>query len=311
MDRRERLLTLTLTLLHTPRPLRAEELREQVPGYEGIDQDAAFRRAFERDKEALREMGVPIEIQPIFGSDPPQDGYRIPADEYYLDAPELEPDELAALRLAATAVRVGDLEGTEALLRLGGLEGNEDPGAMASSGQPLVLPVPQGLDDLFAAVANRSRVQFGYKGQQRTVDPYRLDFLRGRWYLSGFDHTRDALRVYRVDRMAGARAVGPAGVFDNAGDAKPGTPAQPWRFDVDEPVVALLWVDAVQAPWVRTELGEAAVFEGNDDGSMLARVEVRNREAFRSFVLGLLDHAVLLEPEELRRDVIEWLEAMA
>ena len=43
---------------------------------------------------------------------------------------------------------------------------------------------------------------------------------------------------------------------------------------------------------------------------MLARLEVRNVDAFRSFVLSFLDHAEVLEPAELRADVVAWLEAL-
>lgn len=315
MDRRERLLTLTMTLLHAPRPLSAEELRERVPGYAEIDQHASFRRAFERDKDALREMGVPISVAEVPGTDPPLDGYRIRRDQYYLDAPELAPDELAALRLAAAAVRVGDVEGTDALLRLGGLvyggAPDDDAESEAVGEGPLVLPVPDGLETLFEAVGERRRVSFGYRGEQRSVDPHRLDFLRGHWYLSGFDHRRQAVRAFRVDRIVGSVSAGPSGQFAPVEDATAGVPAQPWRFEVDEPITAVLAVDADQAPWAAQELGDAASIRWLEDGSLRATVEVTNRAAFRSFVLSLLEHAEILEPAELRESIVAWLEQVA
>ena len=103
MDKLERLLNLTAALLDTPRPLTAAELRDRVPGYP--DADASFRRAFERDKDDLREMGVPVELSDVDSPTGPVAAYRIHKDQYYLRDPGLEPDELAALHLATLTRR--------------------------------------------------------------------------------------------------------------------------------------------------------------------------------------------------------------
>ena len=102
MDKLERILTLTATLLEATRPLSAEELRDKIPGYP--ESKASFRRQFERDKEDLREMGVPILVETVPGSDPPVAGYRIRPVDYELRDPGLDPDELEALNLAAAVV---------------------------------------------------------------------------------------------------------------------------------------------------------------------------------------------------------------
>src|SRR5438874_4639806 len=103
MDRLERLINLTAALLEAERPLTSDDLHQRLPGY--AENQAAFRRAFERDKDVLREMGVPLVLEHVDPSQPGLDGYRIPKDEYYLKDPGLEPDELAALHLAASAVQ--------------------------------------------------------------------------------------------------------------------------------------------------------------------------------------------------------------
>ena len=59
--RTERLLNLVICLLSTRRYLTAQQIREMVPGY-GPDDDDAFRRMFERDKEELRDLGIPLEV---------------------------------------------------------------------------------------------------------------------------------------------------------------------------------------------------------------------------------------------------------
>jgi predicted DNA-binding transcriptional regulator YafY len=70
-------------------------------------------------------------------------------------------------------------------------------------------------------------------------------------------------------------------------------------------------VSATQAGWVDADLGGRAVAERRDDGSIVVRMAVTNREAFRSWVLGLLDHAEVISPPELRADLVQWLSALA
>jgi predicted DNA-binding transcriptional regulator YafY len=300
----ERLLNLTAALLETPRLLTAEEIRRRVPGYpEGT---TAFRRAFERDKEDLREMGVPLLVEERPGTDPPIEGYRIPKDEYYLRDPGLAPDELAALHLAASAVRLDGLEGIEALWKLGGVVGDDGPARPAVAS----LPTSPALPALFAAVAERRPARFRYHGEEREVDPYRLDFARGRWYVSGYDHLREDERQFRLDRIDGPVELGEPGSYERPSTAVPGARVQPWQLGEGEPVVARLLVDADQAPWATHHVGADAVVARHGDGSVELAVPVSNRPAFRSFVLTFLDHAEVLGPPELRDEVVAWLEAM-
>src|SRR5205823_6317760 len=125
MDRLERLINLIAALLEAERPLSAEELHQRLPGY--AENHAAFRRSFERDKDALREMGIPLALEAVDPSQPHLEGYRIPKDEYYLHDPGLAPDELAALHLAASAVQLEGTRGMEALWKLGGWVAEEGP----------------------------------------------------------------------------------------------------------------------------------------------------------------------------------------
>src|SRR3546814_14496171 len=106
----ERLLNLTALLLAAPRPLTADDIQEQLEQY---PRDlVAFRRAFERDKDELRGMGIPLRVQRVPGRVPEVDGYRIPPEEYGLRDRALATDDLAALHRAAPAVPVGGLHST-------------------------------------------------------------------------------------------------------------------------------------------------------------------------------------------------------
>jgi predicted DNA-binding transcriptional regulator YafY len=311
VDKLERLLTLTATLLTANRPLTAEELHERIDGYP--ESTASFRRAFERDKDDLREMGIPLVMDEVPNREIPTRGYRIDRDTYYLRDPGFTGEELAALRVAASLVQLGGL-GSEGLWKFGGADdvaggGGRGAGVRAGDVTMAELPSDRRLTPLFAAIADRASVRFRYGDDDRRVDPYRLEFQRGRWYLTGYDHLRSAERNYRVDRIAGEVEVGDAGSFDPPPVASPGAMSQPWEFGEGEPIAATVLVDADQAAWAMHALGPAAVTERRDDGSIVVALEVTNVDAFRSFVLELLDHAEVIGPAELRAAVVDWLRA--
>jgi len=69
-------------------------------------------------------------------------------------------------------------------------------------------------------------------------------------------------------------------------------------------------VDAGQAEWAVTTVGRASVLERRRDGAVVLEIPVTNRRAFRSFVLGLLDHAEILSPPELIVELVGWLEGL-
>lgn len=300
-NRLERLLNLTAALLNAGHPLTSADIAEQVPGYPDPAEKATFRRAFERDKESLREMGIPVDLVEVPGSDPPEPGYRIRREDYALRDPGLDADELAAIHLATAAVRMEGLPGTEAVWKLGGAPTQADDGIALAA-----LPAIPQLVPLFGAVAERAPVTFGYRGETRTIDPHRLSFSRGRWYLDGWDHAREADRQFRLDRIEGDVTVGAAGSFER-GETRGGGPALPWQLGADEPVRATLRIDADQAGWALDHLGDATVVAEGADGGIVVELTVTNRDAFRSFVLGFLEHAEVLGPDELRDELVGWL----
>lgn len=297
-DRLERLLNLTAALLDARVPLSIDDVHERVPGYP-TEGGETFRRAFERDKESLRHMGIPVRTEEIPGTDPPVAGYRIRREEYALADPGLEPDELAALNLAVATVQVDGLSSGDAIRKLGGAsESGESPN--------VALPSMPNLGPLFAAVAAGAVVEFRHNGKDRVVDPYRLTFQRGRWYLDGRDHATTELRSYRLDRIEGSVTVGPPNGFER----KPVTGRAmlpPWEMGGEAPTAALVRVDADQAPFACDTVGREHVAINHDDGSVDIMLTVSNRDAFRSFVLGFLDHAEVLSPPELRADMVSWL----
>ncbi len=303
-DRLERLTNLVATLLDTRRPLTLEEIVELVPGYP--DDKTSYRRQFERDKDTLRGIGIPLRLEAV-DSLGPEHGYQIPPDEYYLPSLDLSPEEQAALHVAVTAVRLeGGPAPTEALLKLGGREG-EAAHALAA------LPTVPALPALFDAYRTRSSVTFTYRGARRHVDPWGILFRRGHWYVVGHDRDRGEQRSFRVDRVDDQVEAGSPGAFDPPARLEPGALLrdEPWRYGEEEVVAARVLVDGSQAAPVVDQVGVEHVVERRDDGSVVLELPVTNTAAFRSFVLGLLDAAEVLGPPELRAEMADWLEAVS
>ncbi|MCH1452137.1 MAG: WYL domain-containing protein [Acidimicrobiales bacterium] len=295
MDKLERLLNLTAALLHAEIPLTAEELRDRVGGYP--DTKATFRRAFERDKDDLRSMGMPLRVEPVPGVDPPVDGYRLDRDEYAGTELAFEADELAALHLATSLVQ---LDGDDtALVKLGAGSGDAPADSVGR------VPFNDTLATMIGAAVDRNALSFTYNDVERIVEPWKLSFTRGHWYLSGFDRLREDQRLYRVDRIKdGVLLSGLAKA--PVGDVNEPIDLRGWELGDGTVIKATILVDADQAAYARHILGEVV---DRPDGSVTATLDVRNIDAFRSFVLSFLEHAEILEPAELRTDFVEWLEA--
>ena len=295
MDKLERLLNLTAALLHADSPLTAETLRDRVGGYP--EQKASFRRTFERDKDDLRAMGIPLRVETVPGVDPPVDGYRLDRREYAGTDLRFDPDELAALHLATSLVR---LDGSDdALVKLGAAA----PGAEVDHlGR---IPFDDSLADLIGAAAERRQVKFMYNEEARSVEPWRVSFARGYWYLSAWDCDREDDRLFRVDRIGSAIAVGDDATHPVGSGTDPNR-LRSWELGDQEPIVAQVRIDTDQASFARHLIDDVVE---DDDGSATATLRVRNRAGFRAFVLSFLDHAEVLSPKELRDDFVSWLEA--
>ncbi len=220
----ERLLNLTMCLMATPRYLSVSEIGNLVEGYGragsagGDEREAAFRRMFERDKDELRELGVPLETGSSSGWDD-EVGYRISRRDYALPDLHLTQDEASALGLAARLWSSASLAAASASglrkLQAAGLAIRPPPAGL----EPRVDATEPALPPALAAVRDGRAVRFDYRrpvdteAAPREVEPWGVVSWRGRWYLVGHDRLRAAPRVFRLSRVAGRlEPVGPAGV---------------------------------------------------------------------------------------------------
>lgn len=300
----ERLLNLTALLLQTRRPLTVEEIGSKMQGYPS-DPDS-FRRQFERDKDELRSAGVPLDVVQLDASDLSEFGYRIPPERYYLPDPGFADDEVAALRVALASISLDTEAGAAALSKFGidAVDGTDDA---APSGPIADVSVPDTVATLRLAIAESRCATFAFKSETRTVEPHRLAYLNGRWYLTAFDRLRNDVRNFRVDRIGSDITLGDPSGFTPPTDIE-GLSIEPWRFGSDDPVDAVVRIDADHVAVVRDQFGSDARWRDLDDGSAEVTCAVRGREPFRTFVVSMLDHAELVGPEALRSWFITRLE---
>ena len=298
----ERLLNLLAFLLTTDRPVSADEIRMTVAGYHQSS-DEAFRRMFERDKDLLRQMGIPLDWKATDVWEV-EFGYVIPSDEYEMADPGLTDEERTALWLAAQVVRVGGQpSGPDAVLKLGGVR-------MAGGGEPLAADLGLAADvlgDVFQAVSERRVLRFSYRGRGRRLHPYGMLHQRGHWYVIGSEQTVDGdLRAFRIDR-AEAFVVGAdvdAFIRPEGFSTRDALPSVPWEAG-SEDITARVRFDADVAWWAERQLPRTAEVVHDDDGTMIADVSVASPEAFVGWILGFDASAEIVSPPELRTTLID------
>jgi proteasome accessory factor B len=304
MRRVERLINLIAALLEASRPMTADQIREQIAGYEGLSL-GAFRRNFERDKETLRAMGIPLELRALdpFGIDP--DGYIIPKDRYYLPELDLEADELAALRIAADAI-LGSSEVAHAgLMKLAAdTEGLPAAGPRVAWAADLAAEQPL-LAGAYAAVAERTVVRFKYvragadAATDRTIEPYSLVHRKGHWYVVGRDVDRGAERSFKVSRIAGPIST-TGRTFDvpKSFDAAAHLAGEAWELGPDEPQTATLRFSPAMHWWAEQNLDVPT--RAAQSGALDVDLPVANLDALISWVIGFAGELEIVSPESAR-----------
>ncbi len=218
-NRTERLLNLVIALAATRRWLTKEQIRAAVPQYAGCETTEAFDRMFERDKEDLRELGVPLVTgspDAWFGDEL---GYRIDRGAYALPAVDLTPEELAVVGLASRVWQQASLAGpaARAMVKLRSLGVGTDAEALVGV-EPRVRSAEPAFDPLYAAARDGAPVAFRYRkpgdetARERRVEPWALTARGGWWYLVGRDRLRQAPRAFKLSRIEGRiRRIGAAG----------------------------------------------------------------------------------------------------
>jgi proteasome accessory factor B len=297
----ERILNLTICLLVSGRYLSKSRIREAVEGYHDLS-DAAFERTFERDKDELRALGVPIEVgnyDPLFDDEP---GYRILSTEFELPAIELDAEEASVVGVAARVWQHASMAGSTmsaiAKLRAAGVE--PDTSQLASL-EPSVQVTEAAFEPLWNAVLDRTRMSFTYRdGQVRTLEPWGLTASKGRWYVIGRDVDRDATRMFKLSRVSDRPKKA----------SRPNAYAVPEDLDLRQLARSLAPQEPTAAATLAVRTGKAPTLARRGEP---ATTDVRLPEGFDVVSVGYSDRyaaaeeisqyaadVVVLEPAELR-----------
>jgi proteasome accessory factor B len=205
--RTERLLNLVICLLAATRYVSKEQIRRAVPQYGESPTTEAFERMFERDKDDLRDMGIPLETGSNDSFFDDELGYRIPKDAYQLPEIAFDSEELAILGLAARTWQHATLSGAaaQALRKLEAAGADVDRTALSVI-EPRVDAAEPAFGGLLSALHDRRQVAFDYSRAgadptSRHLYPWGLASWNGRWYVAGHDLDRDDTRVFRLSRI--------------------------------------------------------------------------------------------------------------
>jgi proteasome accessory factor B len=315
-SRTERLVNLVICLLSTRRFLTAAQIAATVPGYEHDPEDPrdheAFQRKFERDKAELRDLGVPLETgtASVFDNEP---GYRIGRGEYALPDIHLEPDEAAAVGIAARLWQHAGLAAaaSSALTKLRAAGIDVDP--HATLGVEPVVRVDPTFEPLTAAIRDRQAVTFEYRtpeddqASSRKLQPWGVVCWRGRWYVVGHDLDRRAARCFRLSRVVGSvRRSGRAGAYEPPKVDLISYVAN-WSGPVERPGRAIVSVRKGRGAGIRRYAEEVVPGEAGDR----ALLRYADAEGLAAWLVGYGSDVVVLEPAEVRDFVVKRLHEMA
>ncbi|MFI6761234.1 helix-turn-helix transcriptional regulator [Micromonospora sp. NPDC050417] len=312
-SRTERLVNLVICLLSTRRFLTAAQIAATVPGYEHDADDPrdheAFQRKFERDKAELRELGVPLETgtASVFDTEP---GYRIAHREYALPEIPLEPDEAAAVGIAARLWQHAGLAAAAssglAKLRAAGID--VDP--QATLGMEPVVTVDPAFAPFTAAARDRRAVTFDYRvpdedqPSTRRLQPWGVVCWRARWYVVGHDLDRAATRCFRLSRVVGTvRMTGRPGGYRPPEGVDLISHVARWSGPVERTGRATVLVRPGRGAGLRRWAREVV---SGPDGDRLV-LPYADPEGLAGILVGYGPDVRVIDPPEVREAVIQRL----
>ena len=316
-----RQLSLISYLMAERRPVTALEIRRDVEGYSGMNEDA-FARRFYADRAELDSLGIQLTVDRPLDGVAEQENYSLRPENFHLPPIAFTDEELASLQFALTLLD-GEFAYAEPLrLALQQISWGRPSPLRAPDQRTLALGITgsagghdlsQRLAKIETAIFRNKTVTFDYYTMERDalghrkVDPYHLLFQGGQFYLLGRSHERGALRVFRLSRIHGkvAYATKAEHDFKRPDDFDPRGYANraEWQYG-DIVGTARIWVSdrigwQVERHYGR--FGEVAPA----DGGVLFTTEYASTRQLVAWVLGLGEHARVESPSELAEAVRE------
>jgi predicted DNA-binding transcriptional regulator YafY len=324
-----RQLSLISYLMAERRPVTALEIRRDVEGYSGMNEDA-FARRFYADRAELESLGIQLTVEKPADGVAEQENYSLRPENFHLPAIAFTDEELASLQFALTLLD-GEFAYAEPLrLALQQISwGRPSPlnspeqgsialGVTASAGGH---DLSQRLAKIETAIFRNKTITFDYYTMERDavgarkVDPFHLLFQGGQFYLLGRSHERDAIRVFRLSRIRGkvAYATKAEHDFKRPTDFDPRSYATRADWQFGEPVGhAEVWISERIAWQVERHFGRFGAIHKAQDGSgdMTFTTDYASVRQLAAWALRLGEHARILAPDELVREVAERVELL-
>lgn len=300
--RTERLMDVLFVLLNASQPLLREQIRQRVPGYDQ-GSDEAFQRMFERDKDALRDMGVPIELKNFDVLVDDAQGYWIDRKSWLLPELHLTQSERLLITLAASAWEDQQISSVarEAAHRIGTMANRpfDAPDMRFAVGQAT-------LAELFSAINSRFVVEFEYQSKSsgtvssRIVQPWRLLLTNGAWYLVGYDEEREDLRTFRLSRILGAvKVTDRIADVEVPEDLDTRKLVEAWSVDPANANTATIAIKPGTCPNLRLR---ASSIDVQDDQDILV-VSYGHQARLVREIAAVCSDVISIEPSELRDEV--------
>jgi proteasome accessory factor BC len=324
-----RQLSLISYLMAERRPVTALEIRRDVEGYSAMNEDA-FARRFYADRSELDSLGIALTVERPVDGVAEQENYSLRPENFHLPAIAFSDAELAALQ-TALALLDGKFAYAEPLrLALQQISWGRANPLHAPDQRSVGLGITasadghdlsQRLAKIETAIFRNKTITFDYYTMARDdtgtrkVDPYHLLFQGGQFYLLGHAHDRAALRVFRLSRMQGKVAYATKAEHDFKGrpdsfDPRAYANRADWQFG-DALDTGEIWISERIAWQIERHFGRfGEVQPWGVAGDITFSTAYADRRQLAAWVLRLGEHARVLSPPELEREVAERVELL-
>jgi proteasome accessory factor BC len=323
-----RQLSLISYLMAERRPVTALEIRRDVEGYSGMNEDA-FARRFYADRSELESLRIQLTVERPADGAAEQENYSLRSENFHLPAIEFSNEELAALQTALHLLD-GEFAYAEPLrLALQQITWGRPSPLRAPEQLTVALGITASagghelsvrLAKIETAIFRNKTITFDYYTMardevgSRRVDPYHLLFQGGQFYLLGYAHEREAIRVFRLSRIRGkvSYATKAEHDFRRPADFDPRAYANraEWQLGEEQGVAEVLLCERI-AWQIERHFGRYGEIhpagEQGGSGDRLLHTSFSSARMIVSWVLGLGEHARLLGPPDLVEELMRRL----
>jgi len=322
-----RQLSLISYLMAERRPVTALEIRRDVEGYSGMNEDA-FARRFYADRSELESLRIQLTVERPADGAAEQENYSLRPENFHLPAIAFTDKELAALQTALSLLD-GEFAYAEPLrLALQQITWGRPSPLRAPEQRSVALGITASagghelsarLAKVETAIFRNKTILFEYYTMERDevgprrVDPYHLLFQGGQFYLLGYSHERKAIRVFRLSRIRGkvSYATKAEHDFRRPADFDPRAYANraDWQLGDELGVAEVLICERI-AWQVERHFGRYGEIREADGGDKLFLTGYSNPRGVISWVLGLGVNASLQGPAELSKEMARRLKLL-